>query len=325
MGRIRQACGGTRQRSPRASRAASERRLAIRTCAALDLDQIDVADRHGGGVRSYGLHRLNVRLGWAVGGQVGNADVRSVSAGVLGDLVLTDDAPDGGPGSGSVRVAARSRWTGRAGMTMASSATTIAPNSTATAGSCASCLPASSMTAPSVASLVSSVKPMPCTVRCSHWSGISVAVGAAATADRYESARRYSSGWSSKVTWKGVKAAPLQPRGTVGWAGLVDVTPHDLRATHGSWVADSHGVLVAARRLGHANASVTTRHYARAVDGRDAEVAQHLHASRAKMARRSGTHAPKDGTVIGDQGPDLVPPAGFEPATHGLGNRCSIP
>ncbi|MBQ0897134.1 site-specific integrase [Micromonospora sp. U56] len=72
-------------------------------------------------------------------------------------------------------------------------------------------------------------------------------------------------------------------------AGLVDVTPHDLRATHASWVADSHGVLVAARRLGHANASVTTRHYARAVDGRDAEVAQHLDASRAKVAKRSGT------------------------------------
>jgi integrase len=59
-------------------------------------------------------------------------------------------------------------------------------------------------------------------------------------------------------------------------AGLADVTPHDLRATHASWVADSHGVLVAARRLGHANASVTTRHYARPVDGRDAEVARHL-------------------------------------------------
>ncbi|KAB1094827.1 site-specific integrase [Micromonospora aurantiaca] len=72
-------------------------------------------------------------------------------------------------------------------------------------------------------------------------------------------------------------------------AGLVDVTPHDLRATHASWVADSHGVLVAARRLGHANASVTTRHYARAVDGRDAEVAKYLDASRAKVARRSGT------------------------------------
>ncbi|WP_154941957.1 tyrosine-type recombinase/integrase [Micromonospora palomenae] len=72
-------------------------------------------------------------------------------------------------------------------------------------------------------------------------------------------------------------------------AGLADVTPHDLRATHASWVADSHGVLVAARRLGHANASVTTRHYARAVDGRDAEVAQHLDASRSKVAKRSGT------------------------------------
>ncbi|MBG6068168.1 tyrosine-type recombinase/integrase [Micromonospora ureilytica] len=70
-------------------------------------------------------------------------------------------------------------------------------------------------------------------------------------------------------------------------AGLDDVTPHDLRATHASWVADSHGVLVAARRLGHANASVTTRHYARAIDSRDAEVAAHLD----NLGRaRSGTH-----------------------------------
>src|SRR5664279_4083801 len=33
-------------------------------------------------------------------------------------------------------------------------------------------------------------------------------------------------------------------------------------------------------------------------------------------------------TVLGGEGsnvPLLVPPAGFEPATHGLGNRCSIP
>lgn len=67
-------------------------------------------------------------------------------------------------------------------------------------------------------------------------------------------------------------------------AGLGDVIPHDLRATHGSWVADSHGVLVAARRLGHSNASVTTRHYARVVDGRDAEVAAFL-----DRARRKGT------------------------------------
>ncbi|MFI8498351.1 tyrosine-type recombinase/integrase [Streptomyces sp. NPDC085524] len=56
-------------------------------------------------------------------------------------------------------------------------------------------------------------------------------------------------------------------------AGLTDVTPHDLRASHGTWVADRFGVMTAARRLGHSNASVTTRHYARPVDGRDAQVA----------------------------------------------------
>lgn len=61
-------------------------------------------------------------------------------------------------------------------------------------------------------------------------------------------------------------------------AGFAGLTPHDLRASHASWVADSHGVLAAARRLGHANATVTTRHYARVVDGRDAEVAASLDA-----------------------------------------------
>lgn len=56
-------------------------------------------------------------------------------------------------------------------------------------------------------------------------------------------------------------------------AGLADVTPHDLRASHATWVAETHGIMAAAQRLGHAHASVTTRHYARAVPGRDAEVA----------------------------------------------------
>jgi integrase len=72
-------------------------------------------------------------------------------------------------------------------------------------------------------------------------------------------------------------------------AELSDVTAHDLRATHASWVADSHGVLVAARRLGHSNASVTTRHCARAVDGRDAQVAEHLDKLATSKPRRSGT------------------------------------
>ncbi|MBB4714017.1 hypothetical protein BJ965_003899 [Streptomyces luteogriseus] len=57
-------------------------------------------------------------------------------------------------------------------------------------------------------------------------------------------------------------------------AGLTDVTPHDLRASHGTWVADKFGVMTAAHRLGHSNASATTRHYARPVAGRDDQVAE---------------------------------------------------
>lgn len=60
----------------------------------------------------------------------------------------------------------------------------------------------------------------------------------------------------------------------VAAAGLTDVTPHDLRASHGTWVADRYGVMTAAHRLGHSNASVTTRHYARPVAGRDDQVAE---------------------------------------------------
>jgi integrase len=84
-------------------------------------------------------------------------------------------------------------------------------------------------------------------------------------------------------------------------AGLADVTPHDFRAcARASWVADSHGVLVSARRLGHANASVTTRHYARAVDGRDTDVAKHLDASRSKLAKPSGTQRARKPRNAGD-------------------------
>lgn len=81
-------------------------------------------------------------------------------------------------------------------------------------------------------------------------------------------------------------------------AGLKDVTPHDLRASHATWVADRHGVMAAAKRLGHSNASVTTRHYARALDGRNAEVARTLEADRAGVDPRvrSGHEGKPDGS-----------------------------
>lgn len=59
-------------------------------------------------------------------------------------------------------------------------------------------------------------------------------------------------------------------------AGLSGITPHDLRATHGTWVAKRFGVMAAARRLGHANSSVTTRHYARVFSRDDQDIADGL-------------------------------------------------
>jgi integrase len=55
--------------------------------------------------------------------------------------------------------------------------------------------------------------------------------------------------------------------------GRPEVTPHDLRASHATWVAERYGVMAAAARLGHAHASVTTRHYARSTEGKDRIVA----------------------------------------------------
>lgn len=68
--------------------------------------------------------------------------------------------------------------------------------------------------------------------------------------------------------------------------GLVGVTPHSLRASCASWVAETDGVLEAARRLGHSRSSVTTRHYARPMAGGDTVVADRL--DQARQAARSG-------------------------------------
>ena len=54
------------------------------------------------------------------------------------------------------------------------------------------------------------------------------------------------------------------------------ITPKDLRASCGSWVAAENGVLEAAKRLGHSSTATTTKHYARPIAGRDLVVARNL-------------------------------------------------
>jgi integrase len=75
--------------------------------------------------------------------------------------------------------------------------------------------------------------------------------------------------------------------------GLLGVTPHSLRASCASWVAESDGVLEAARRLGHSRSSVTTRHYARPLAGGDRVAADHLDAART-AARSAAAGASMD-------------------------------
>lgn len=72
-------------------------------------------------------------------------------------------------------------------------------------------------------------------------------------------------------------------------AGFEGVTPHDLRASHGTWIAEHFGVMAAAKRLGHANASVTTRHYARASARSDDGVAEGLDNARNTATPAHGT------------------------------------
>jgi integrase len=88
----------------------------------------------------------------------------------------------------------------------------------------------------------------------------------------------------------------------VAASGLVGVTPHDLRATHASWVIDEGGsVMDAAARLGHAAGTVTTRHYARPVLGRDAEIAERLNRwadSRHSTAVRSAAGPDRDRRTV---------------------------
>jgi integrase len=94
----------------------------------------------------------------------------------------------------------------------------------------------------------------------------------------------------------------------VAAAGLDGLTPHDLRATHGSWVAAAHGVVAAAERLGHSNANVLTRHYARVVAGNDGRIVAGLEDGYMTFLEARGGH---DDQAEGSGG-------GAEKGPHGL-------
>ena len=100
-------------------------------------------------------------------------------------------------------------------------------------------------------------------------------------------------------------------RPAITGAGLPGVTPHDLRATHASWVIDEGGsVMDAAARLGHAAGTVTTRHYARPVHGRDAEIADRLDESAAAGTHeRRGHEGARRGHVIKEEQGRREPPS----------------
>jgi integrase len=70
---------------------------------------------------------------------------------------------------------------------------------------------------------------------------------------------------------------------------------------HGSWVARSHAIMAAAKRLGHSNANVTTRHYAREVDDRDAEIAASFGPTEASLGARGGHEAAERDHVGGSE------------------------
>lgn len=66
-------------------------------------------------------------------------------------------------------------------------------------------------------------------------------------------------------------------RPAVNAAVLVGFTPHNLRQTCATWIVDSgYSMMDAAAHLGHSSSSVTSRHYATAVKGREVEIADRL-------------------------------------------------
>ena len=86
--------------------------------------------------------------------------------------------------------------------------------------------------------------------------------------------------------------------------------------------------------LGHKSAQMTLDRYARLFETGQVDVAHRMDQMMSETpCHENATRTPRIilGQVkpkqkpLANNGKDLVAPAGFEPATHGLGNRRSIP
>ena len=110
---------------------------------------------------------------------------------------------------------------------------------------------------------------------------------------------------------------------------------HDRRHTAASLAIKSGAnVKVVQNMLGHKSAQMTLDRYAGLFESDQVDVARRMDQMMAEPAcHENATKTPRIilGQVIpkpkppAKKGKDLVAPAGFEPATHGLGNRRSIP
>ena len=113
-------------------------------------------------------------------------------------------------------------------------------------------------------------------------------------------------------------------------AGVPGLVPHALRHTAASLaIAAGANVKVVQSMLGHAKAEMTLDLYGHLFGDELDTVADRMHAARADILLTERRQR-ADVVRLWEANEPLtsrfvVPPAGFEPAAHGLGNRCSIP